>query len=568
MRKILTILLVFAAFISHAQIQERYVKGTETLETGNKFIYKTVDIPIADVTYHQFSADSVTWRKNYVVGDCYVRFSNVSSNPQGTHASWWGLNICNLGRDTLGGLDTLYVYYYIDNVVSLIDTVTTGQHVNIPAPDTLTGSTINYQDTVGHTHALYLNLDDMKDVDVSPVNGQVLKWNGISNQWEAANDLVGGGGGGLTVKEYDNSPSVPNVNTIKIENGTLTDNGIGVVSIDFMQEAVTNAQDFYRAGIDTLTAGDNFVEFTTAFSDNDYVLASVYALYEDSTRQNLVWDSLAADGFRVIGVAENDAYVNYIAIRDLDSLGLAAENVGKVMASGTDPTMSYLNGAVDDSTIVVDNEELHAIAWDELVESQDTTASIKVENIYVDTLKVKDIQFTDTYWNDMSISLTSAAAGSAAPDLENFRGSTIRARAFAGTVTNETVYVEGQFSHAIKDSSAIYPHYHFSPSTTPASTDTIVIQLEYTWASYSDVFPASSTITTKIPLNGIAQWQHALYATTAIPAIGDQASSIFVARITRLQDNVSDTYAQDVFIFNFDIHYELQGIGSRNQVPD
>jgi len=320
-----------------------------------------------------------------------------------------------------------------------------------------------------------------------------------------------------------------------------------------MQEAVTNAQDFYRAGTDALVAGDNFVEFTSPFSDNDYVLASVYALYEDSTRQNLVWDSLAADGFRVIGVVD-DATVNYIAIRDLDSLGLAVENVGKVMASGTDPTMSYLNGAVDDSTITVINEELHVIP--------------EFDTLRVDTLRVKDIQFTDTYWTDMSIPLTAAAGGASAPDLEAFRGSTIKARAFAGTVVNETVFVEGQFSHAIKDSSDIYPHFHFAPSTTPISTDTVVVELEYTWAAYNDVFPTSSTITTKIPLNGIAQWQHAMKATTAIAAIGDQASSIFMARITRLQDNASDTYAHDVFIFNFDIHFEMQGIGSRNIIPD
>jgi len=553
MRKILTAILVFVAFISHAQIQERQVKATETLETGNKFIYKTVDIPVADVTYHQFSADSVTWRKNYVAGDCYVRFSNVSSNPQGTHASWWGLNICNLGRDTLGGLDTLYVYYYSSDTISYIDTIVSKDHINIPAPDTLTGSTINFQDTLSHTHAVYLNLDDLQDVDASPTDGQVLKWNSVSEQWEAANDLIGGGGGGLTVKENDSSPSVTNVNTINVENGTLTNNGAGVVSIDFMQEAVTNAQDFYRAGTDALVAGDNFVEFTSPFSDNDYVLASVYALYEDSTRQNLVWDSLAADGFRVIGVVD-DATVNYIAIRDLDSLGLAVENVGKVMASGTDPTMSYLNGAVDDSTITVINEELHVIP--------------EFDTLRVDTLRVKDIQFTDTYWTDMSIPLTAAAGGASAPDLEAFRGSTIKARAFAGTVVNETVFVEGQFSHAIKDSSDIYPHFHFAPSTTPISTDTVVVELEYTWAAYNDVFPTSSTITTKIPLNGIAQWQHAMKATTAIAAIGDQASSIFMARITRLQDNASDTYAHDVFIFNFDIHFEMQGIGSRNIIPD
>ena len=43
----------------------------------------------------------------------------------------------------------------------------------------------------------------------------------------------GGGGGGtaLTVEEQDGTPSVSNVNTIRVTNGTLTDEGGGVVSI-------------------------------------------------------------------------------------------------------------------------------------------------------------------------------------------------------------------------------------------------------------------------------------------------------------------------------------------------
>lgn len=42
---------------------------------------------------------------------------------------------------------------------------------------------------------------------------------------------LGGSGSALTVEEQDGVPSVSNVNTIKLTNGTLTDDGGGVVSI-------------------------------------------------------------------------------------------------------------------------------------------------------------------------------------------------------------------------------------------------------------------------------------------------------------------------------------------------
>ena len=41
----------------------------------------------------------------------------------------------------------------------------------------------------------------------------------------------GGGGSSLTVEEQDGVPSVSPVNTIRVSNGTLTDEGGGVVSI-------------------------------------------------------------------------------------------------------------------------------------------------------------------------------------------------------------------------------------------------------------------------------------------------------------------------------------------------
>lgn len=549
--------MLFAVFAANSQILERYVKATETLETGNNFVYKSVNIPVADVTYHEFSADSITWRKNYVAGDCYVRFNNYSDNSTTKHPSsgWWGLNFCNL-TDTVGGIDTLFVYYHNLDTITTIDTVVTGV-IDLPAPDSLTGSTINYQDASGHTHALYINLNDLQNVQATPTNGQVLKYNSISGLWQASNDLVGGGSSSLTVTEEDDSPSVDNVNEIRVANGKLTDNGVGSVSIDFTLEPILGAQEFFRTGTQRVGEGDPFIVFGTPFTAADYIVTSAFAVYDNQTRQNLVSDSLTVNGFKVLSILEDSATVTYVAMRALDSLGLAVTEQGRVMGSGSDTSLGYLNQSVDDNTITVINNEL-------------TIAdNIILDTVKIDTLSVNSLVYADTYWNDMTVSLASAAPGTAAPDLEAFRGSTILARAFAGSVTNESVHVEVQFSHAIKDSSIVYPHIHYSPSTTPVSTDTVVVEFEYVWASYSDVFPTSTTITQKIPLNGKSQWGHYLNNLgSGIAAIGDQASSMLLARITRVQDNVSDTYANDLFIFTTDIHYEIDKPGSPSIIPD
>ena len=57
----------------------------------------------------------------------------------------------------------------------------------------------------------------------------------ISGKKFTGTTFVTSGGGGssfnLTVEEQDGNPTVSNVNTIRVSNGTLTDEGGGVVSI-------------------------------------------------------------------------------------------------------------------------------------------------------------------------------------------------------------------------------------------------------------------------------------------------------------------------------------------------
>ena len=56
----------------------------------------------------------------------------------------------------------------------------------------------------------YSSIDDLTDVDTTtsaPQNGQVLKWNG--NKWTPANDLTGGGGGGLALTDLSVQSATP-----------------------------------------------------------------------------------------------------------------------------------------------------------------------------------------------------------------------------------------------------------------------------------------------------------------------------------------------------------------------
>jgi hypothetical protein len=74
------------------------------------------------------------------------------------------------------------------------------------------------------------------EADQSKDTLTLIAGTGISLTTDAAADSVtitntDYGGGTLTVTEQDGAPSVSNVTTIKFDNGTVTDDGSGVVSV-------------------------------------------------------------------------------------------------------------------------------------------------------------------------------------------------------------------------------------------------------------------------------------------------------------------------------------------------
>ncbi len=82
-------------------------------------------------------------------------------------------------------------------------------------------------------------MSDLTDVDLTDLaDGDVLVYDETSGDWLPE---TSSGGGSLTVEEADGTPSVGSVVKIKVTNGTLTDDGSGVVSLDFGSAATDGA---------------------------------------------------------------------------------------------------------------------------------------------------------------------------------------------------------------------------------------------------------------------------------------------------------------------------------------
>lgn len=167
-------------------------------------------------------------------------------------------------------------------------------------------------------------------------------------------------------------------------------------------------------------------------------------------------------------------------------------------------------------------------------------------------------------WDDLRVPLSTArTAGANVPTFETFRGST---RAFNFDDGDE-IFLIVQMPHSWRVGSVIYPHLHWCPESDSDPSDNIGIGLEYTWADIDADFPAiTTTITRDVPTgvdNAFNQQIHNFDVDGITPPASITGiSSVLICRIFR-QAAVADNYADGAFFIEFDIHYELNTVGSR-----
>ena len=176
-----------------------------------------------------------------------------------------------------------------------------------------------------------------------------------------------------------------------------------------------------------------------------------------------------------------------------------------------------------------------------------------------------------TVWDDVRIAAQSVKLGASEPDWINnpaFGGnSNLYYYAFDGVNTLEQVFFSVQLPHSYKPGSTIYPHVHFAPtSTNTADTNEKQVRFvfEYSWANINDAFGAGGTVElTKSFVPNDSEWKHMIAGMgNGIVGSGMEMSSMMLCRLYRDPTNDGDTYPQDVAFLEFDIHIEIDTIGS------
>jgi hypothetical protein len=172
------------------------------------------------------------------------------------------------------------------------------------------------------------------------------------------------------------------------------------------------------------------------------------------------------------------------------------------------------------------------------------------------------LQGDATTYDDLLRDATSARAGNVAPTVgAGFRGDANHLfTTFVHTQADE-VQFEIQLPHRGKAGSRLYPHVHFTPTTT--GTGTVKFILELYAANVNAQFPSSPSthqMTKTWAVN--QQWYHLIADNDTGLDLGSwELSNVWHVRLYR-DNTVDGNYAAAVGFLYFDIHVEIDSLGS------
>jgi len=194
--------------------------------------------------------------------------------------------------------------------------------------------------------------------------------------------------------------------------------------------------------------------------------------------------------------------------------------------------------------------------------------TVRARNAQIRTLTVDDLSYTDSYFDDLRFQAGGFnPAGSTAPATVN---TTTGLLDFSGTADNIMGGV-AQMPHCWKQGTALSPHLHLIfPTSASANTRW---KLEHSVANISEDFGGlGDTVITYTPLTVITVanpqnvMRHVVAEFGDIDMTGKTMSCCVLWKLTRLAaSDAADNHTSAVSLIEFDLHYEIDRPGSREE---
>lgn len=165
-------------------------------------------------------------------------------------------------------------------------------------------------------------------------------------------------------------------------------------------------------------------------------------------------------------------------------------------------------------------------------------------------------------WDDERIPIGGMVlSGGNQPTIGIFLGA-ISTLLFAPGVLNE-VFLTIQMPHRYAEGTNVVPHIHWAPQN--ANAGNVVWGFEYQWRNVGAQFANPTTTITVTDATNLVAGEHQVAAFAAVNGSGQLLSSMFCGRIFRDGANAADTYLSNAAMLEFDLHYQVDARGSRQE---
>lgn len=191
------------------------------------------------------------------------------------------------------------------------------------------------------------------------------------------------------------------------------------------------------------------------------------------------------------------------------------------------------------------------------------------EDLIVITEENRTLMLSETVWEDLRFPITAVKLGGVNdPDFVQF---TDNGESSTGVFTlafdkaaEEEVFFIVQLQHSYKLGTNLRPHIHWGPSVI--DTGNCVWGLEYTIANINDTFGNTNIINATQAGSGIVK-KHQIVSFPEISGRDiDSVSSMLLCRLFRDATNELDTFNGDAYLFEVDLHYQIDTLGSRQEI--
>ena len=128
----------------------------------------------------------------------------------------------------------------------------------------------------------------------------------------------------------------------------------------------------------------------------------------------------------------------------------------------------------------------------------------------------------------------------------------------------EILYIVFQVPHSYKEGTDLYPHVHWQPTTT--NTDDVLWKIDYKWTNINATDAGSTTPVELLAAGNGTALKHQMDSFTALSGTNKTISSILTIKLSRMGNDEDDTYTGDALLKEFDIHYQIDTVGSRTEL--